>query len=90
MEDANIRILSGVMSDGIAGLWEIKNAGGVAIIQPPDDARMSAMPQSALDSVSVDHCVPAAEIGPLSRRRPRARRERPFMSRTATPRCHGV
>src|SRR5262245_33325944 len=40
-------ILSGLQSDGIAGLWEIKNAGGVTIVQSPDDAEWHDMPRAA-------------------------------------------
>jgi chemotaxis response regulator CheB len=58
-------ILSGMLSDGTAGLWEIKNAGGVAIVQDPGEAERSEMPRNALENVAVDYCLPAAEIGPL-------------------------
>lgn len=43
----------------------IKQAGGVAIVQDPATALTPDMPQSALDYVEVDHCIPAAEIGRL-------------------------
>src|SRR5262249_48296469 len=55
-------ILSGSMQDGIAGLWEIKNAGGVTIVQSPEDAEWRDMPQAALANVPVDHCIPADAI----------------------------
>jgi chemotaxis response regulator CheB len=58
-------VLSGVLSDGTAGLWEIKDAGGVTVVQSPEDARWPAMPEVALQDVPVDHCLPAAGIGPL-------------------------
>jgi chemotaxis response regulator CheB len=58
-------ILSGTQSDGIAGLWEIKNAGGVTIVQSPDDAEWRDMPRTALQDVHVDHCLPANQIGLL-------------------------
>src|SRR5262245_1760870 len=58
-------ILSGMQSDGIAGLWEIKNAGGVTIVQSPDDAEWRDMPRAALQDVHVDHCLPANQIGLL-------------------------
>jgi len=58
-------ILSGTLSDGIAGLWEIKNAGGVTIVQSPGDAQWPNMPQSALQDVPIDHCLPAVHIGRL-------------------------
>jgi chemotaxis response regulator CheB len=58
-------ILSGMLSDGTAGLWEIKNAEGVAIVQDPAEAERPEMPGNALNNVKVDYCLPAAEIGPL-------------------------
>jgi two-component system chemotaxis response regulator CheB len=47
-------ILSGMLSDGIAGLWEIKNAGGFAIVQDPTEAERPEMPTNALENVEVD------------------------------------
>jgi chemotaxis response regulator CheB len=58
-------LLSGLLADGAAGLWEIKNAGGIAIVQDPAEAERPAMPRNALENVAVDQCLPAAEIGPL-------------------------
>jgi chemotaxis response regulator CheB len=57
-------LLSGAWgSDGTAGLWQIKNRGGVTIVQDPHDAEFGAMPQSAIQQVEIDHIQPAAEIG---------------------------
>jgi len=56
-------ILSGMLSDGVAGLWEIKNAGGVAMVQDPAEAAFPAMLREAVQNVVVDYCLPAAEIG---------------------------
>jgi two-component system chemotaxis response regulator CheB len=58
-------VLSGVLDDGTAGLLAIKNRGGLAVVQRPDDALYSGMPQNALDNVAVDHSLRVAEIGPL-------------------------
>src|SRR5262245_51755886 len=58
-------ILTGNLDDGIAGLWAIKKLGGIAIVQDPDDALFSAMPNNALQSVAIDHRVPIADLGPL-------------------------
>lgn len=58
-------ILTGSMDDGTAGLMAIKRRGGVAIVQDPQDALFSTMPQSAIAHVEVDHVVPLSEIGPL-------------------------
>lgn len=55
-------ILSGSLNDGTAGLLAVKDCGGVAIVQSPDEATCSSMPQSALDNVCVDYCLPAADI----------------------------
>src|SRR5205085_1517213 len=58
-------VLSGSLDDGTAGLWTIKNRGGIAIVQDPADAEVSSMPENALNAVQVDYRVPVAEMGPL-------------------------
>jgi chemotaxis response regulator CheB len=58
-------VLSGLLDDGTAGLWEIKKRGGLAIVQSPQEAPYPAMPQSALRNVAVDYSVPMAEMAPL-------------------------
>jgi two-component system, chemotaxis family, protein-glutamate methylesterase/glutaminase len=58
-------VLSGVLDDGTAGLLAIKERGGIAVVQHPEDALYSGMPENALNHVAVDHAVPAAALGPL-------------------------
>ena len=55
-------LLSGMGSDGVAGLASIKEHGGVVIAQLPGDAEESSMPQAAIDSGVVDFSLPAAEV----------------------------
>lgn len=58
-------ILTGQMDDGIAGLWEIKRRGGVAVIQNPEEALFPSMPLSALREIEADYTVNLAEMGAL-------------------------
>jgi two-component system chemotaxis response regulator CheB len=58
-------ILSGLLNDGTAGLFEIRRQGGTTIVQDPKDAEAPSMPRSALENVSVDYSVAADEIAPL-------------------------
>ncbi|HEU0065571.1 MAG TPA: chemotaxis protein CheB, partial [Flavisolibacter sp.] len=58
-------VLSGALDDGTAGLWTIKNYGGTAIVQDPNDAEVPSMPENALAAVNVDYCVPISEMGSL-------------------------
>jgi len=58
-------ILTGGLNDGTAGLFEIKAAGGITVVQAPGDAANAEMPQSALDHVEVDHVRPASGIASL-------------------------
>jgi len=55
-------ILSGMLDDGTAGLWLIKDRGGIAIVQEPEEALCPAMPQSVLNHVDVDYRLSISEI----------------------------
>jgi two-component system chemotaxis response regulator CheB len=55
-------VLSGALDDGAAGLLAIKNRGGIAVVQDPQDASFPDMPRAALAAVPVDYCLPKTEI----------------------------
>ena len=57
-------ILTGSGSDGAAGAVDVKNAGGVVVIQNPATAPYPSMPLS-LPPTAVDHIVDMEQIGPL-------------------------
>jgi two-component system chemotaxis response regulator CheB len=58
-------VLSGILEDGMVGLWEIKRRGGVAIVQLPEDTSHKDMPKSAIANVNVDYQIPVAEMEDL-------------------------
>jgi two-component system, chemotaxis family, protein-glutamate methylesterase/glutaminase len=55
-------ILTGNLDDGVAGLWAIKQLGGVAIVQQPEDALFPSLPRHAVRHVAADHIVPLTSI----------------------------
>jgi two-component system, chemotaxis family, protein-glutamate methylesterase/glutaminase len=61
-------VLTGLLDDGTAGLIAIKKCGGVTVVQDPKDAAYPAMPQSALDNLKIDYCVPLSEMGQILER----------------------
>jgi two-component system chemotaxis response regulator CheB len=56
-------VLSGMLDDGTAGLWAIKNGGGRALVQDPASAQYTSMPESALRHVKVDGIKPPEALG---------------------------
>jgi len=56
-------VLSGLLDDGAAGLWEIAQAGGATNVQDPQDAAFPSMPLNAIEDARVDFRLKAAEMG---------------------------
>lgn len=55
-------ILSGMGSDGSAGLKAIKENSGLVLVQDPDNAKFDSMPRSAIEAVVVDVVASAHEL----------------------------
>lgn len=58
-------ILSGSLDDGTAGLWAIKDRGGLAVVQEPEESAYPSMPLHALRYVRIDYRLTIAEMGRL-------------------------
>jgi two-component system chemotaxis response regulator CheB len=58
-------ILSGGLDDGTEGLLRIKQCGGCAVVQDPEEAVFPSMPAHAIRNVDCDHVVPLAQIPSL-------------------------
>jgi len=68
-------ILTGLLNDGTVGLKQVYQAGGLTIVQNPEEAEYRDMPANAMKEVPVAFCLNVAEIGPtldlLARRKAR-------------------
>jgi two-component system CheB/CheR fusion protein len=56
-------VMSGTGSDGAVGLTRVKENGGVAMAQSPEDAAHDGMPRAAIATGMVDIVLPAADMG---------------------------
>ena len=55
-------ILSGTGSDGTQGIKEVKEAGGLTLVQQPDTAEYDGMPSSAMRTGLIDFVIPVEEM----------------------------
>ena len=94
-------LVSGLLDDGAAGIWEIAQRGGTTIVQNPDEATYPSMPQSALQDAAVDYKLSASQIGevitglvtgtitPSPRKEAAGLREDEHFSGLTCPECRG-
>lgn len=61
-EKAIAIILSGMGTDGTLGLKSIKEKLGTVMVQDPQSAKYSGMPQSAINTGLIDYVAPAFEL----------------------------
>ncbi len=57
-------ILTGFLRDGTEGLRAVHEAGGLTIVQDPQEAEFCEMPANAMEGLPVTFCLRLAEIGP--------------------------
>lgn len=58
-------ILSGAGHDGVAGLLAVRGAGGLALVQDPEDATITDLPQLAVKIAGADATAPIAILPSL-------------------------
>jgi two-component system, chemotaxis family, CheB/CheR fusion protein len=55
-------VLSGAGSDGALGIKAVKEAGGIILVQDPEEAEYGSMPRSAIATGLADFILPVREI----------------------------
>ncbi len=55
-------ILSGTGSDGSSAIRDVKEQGGIVLVQYPAEAQHDGMPRSAIATGAADHVVPVADM----------------------------
>jgi two-component system chemotaxis response regulator CheB len=55
-------LMTGMLDDGVAGLRDIQRAGGVTIVQDPDDASYPELPTRALLAFTPERVLPVVAI----------------------------
>jgi two-component system, chemotaxis family, protein-glutamate methylesterase/glutaminase len=58
-------LLTGLLDDGAAGLWEIQQHNGATVVQEPEEAVYRSMPDSAIRGLNVQYIERIAQMGPL-------------------------
>jgi two-component system, chemotaxis family, protein-glutamate methylesterase/glutaminase len=61
-------ILTGTLGDGAAGLLALRDCGGIAVVQDPNDAAYAEMPATALSKATPDYVAGLEEMPALLKR----------------------
>jgi two-component system, chemotaxis family, protein-glutamate methylesterase/glutaminase len=61
-------VLTGTLGDGASGLHTLHEYGGLTVVQDPDDAAFSGMPEAALTKFTPDHVTSLAGMPALFQR----------------------
>ncbi len=77
-------VLSGAGSDGAVGIKAVKEAGGIILVQDPDEAEYGSMPRSAVATGFADFVLPVREIAARLPELIRNRRDPPSDDLTET------
>ena len=56
-------ILTGMLTDGVAGMNAIRRSGGTCIVQDPIEAEYEDMPQAVLKVLQPDYCISIKKMG---------------------------
>ncbi|MBS0644097.1 MAG: PAS domain-containing protein [Proteobacteria bacterium] len=56
-------VLTGAGSDGASGVRAVKEAGGIILVQDPNEAEHPSMPRSAIATEAADFVLPVREMG---------------------------
>ena len=55
-------VLSGAGADGAIGVRAVKEAGGIILVQDPNEADYASMPRSAIETGVVDFILPVRDL----------------------------
>ena len=58
-------LLSGLLDDGAAGLWDIQQRNGATVVQEPEEAAYRSMPESAIQGLNVQYILRLSHMAPL-------------------------
>ncbi len=58
-------VLTGLNTDGVAGVVKVKSQGGRVLVQDPDSAEASNMPSAVIRAIEVDYVIWLDQIGPF-------------------------